>query len=90
VTIFLYAGYVMAAGAVLCASYAIAAGAVLYAGRAVAAGAGARGRRRVWVKGFADACYRNREVIVYCKDKEGVQKRKKVIASLVRVELRRS
>jgi hypothetical protein len=46
------------------------------------------------VKRFANACYKGEESIakdVVCpKDKESVQKRKGVIASLIEVELRRS
>jgi hypothetical protein len=45
------------------------------------------------VEGFADACHRGEEVVaegvVYRKDGEGEQRREKVIASPVRVELRR-
>jgi hypothetical protein len=49
------------------------------------------------VKGFADACRKSEEGVtegvasegvVYCEDREGVQRREEVIASLVRVELR--
>jgi hypothetical protein len=69
ITIFLYANYVIAAGAVLCADCAVTA-----------------------VKGFADACRKGEEGVakdVVChKDKEGKQRRKELIISLVRVELR--
>jgi hypothetical protein len=82
--------------------YVVAAGAVLYADCSVAAGADTH------VKGFADACYKDKEGVaegvasegvasegivsegVLCrKDREGEQRYKKVIASLVKVELRR-
>ena len=60
----------------------MAVSAVLCAGYAVAA-----------VKGFAGACYKGKEGvakgIVYRKDKEGERRREKLIASPVRVELRR-
>jgi hypothetical protein len=66
----------------------MAAGAVSYANYSVLAGADTR------VKGFADA-YRKGEKsttkgIVYYKDKKGKQKRKKIITSPVKAELRRS
>jgi hypothetical protein len=73
VAIFLYADYVVAAGVVLCA------------GCAVTANAGESDKRKVWVKGFVDAC---------CKDKEGVAKgviclKDREVISLIKVELRR-
>jgi hypothetical protein len=60
----------------------VAASAVLCASYAVAA-----------VKGFTGACYKGEEdiaeSIVYHKDKKGKQKRKKLITSLIKIELRR-
>jgi hypothetical protein len=60
----------------------VAAGAVLCAGCAVAA-----------VKRFAGACYKGEDSVakgVVCrKDEEGKQRREELIASSVRVELRR-
>jgi hypothetical protein len=47
----------------------------------VTAGAGARARKGVCVEGFADACR---------KGGEGVRRREEVVASPVRVGLRRS
>jgi hypothetical protein len=45
------------------------------------------------VKGFAGACYKGKkgvaEGVVYRKDREGEQRRKELVASPVRVELRR-
>jgi hypothetical protein len=80
--IFLYTGCIMAVSAVLYASCSVAAGAVLCAGYTMAV-----------VKGFADACYKGEEGVVkgiiYHKDKEGEQRRKKVITSLIKVKLRR-
>jgi hypothetical protein len=82
VAIFLYADYVVTAGVVLCASYA------------VAANTSVCGKRKVWVKRFADACCKSKEGIirgVICpKNKESVQSREKVVVSLIEVELRRS
>jgi hypothetical protein len=74
----------------------MAADAVLYADCFVAADAD------IYIKGFADACYKDEEGItkgialkgvvlksVLCyKDKEDKQRRKKVITSLVKVKLR--
>jgi hypothetical protein len=65
----------------------------------VTAGAGARGRKGVCVEGFANACRKGGEGIACCRDErvvacrrggEGVQRREEVVASPVRVELRRS
>jgi hypothetical protein len=68
--------------------YVVAAGAVLYADCSVATGA------NIYVKGFADACYKGEkgvaEGVVYYKDGEGEQGHKEVIISLVRIKLRRS
>jgi hypothetical protein len=78
-------------------SYVVTAGAVLYADCSVATGADTH------VEEFANVCYKNKkgvaegvvlegialEGIIYRKDKEGEQRRKEVITSLVRVELRR-
>jgi hypothetical protein len=56
-------------------------------------------KREVWVEGFADACckgeediacYKDKEVVVYCKGKKGVRRLKEVVASPVRVRLRQS
>jgi hypothetical protein len=62
------------------------AGIVSCAGYAVAADTSVCDKRKVWVKGFADACRKGEEGVakgVTCpKDKE--------VTSLVRVELRRS
>jgi hypothetical protein len=60
----------------------MAAGAVLYAGCAITA-----------VKGFANTYYKNKESVakgIICrKDREGKRRRKELITSLIRVELRR-
>jgi hypothetical protein len=62
------------------------AGVVLCAGCAVAADAGVCDKRKVWVEGFADACYKDEkgvaEGVTCSKDRE--------VTSLVKVELRRS
>jgi hypothetical protein len=66
------------------------------AGYVIAAGAGVFSKRKVWVKGFADAyyksvtCYKDKGVVACYKGEEGVRKRKEVVASPVRVGLRRS
>jgi hypothetical protein len=60
----------------------VAAGAVLCAGCAVIA-----------VKGFTNACHKDEkgiaEGVIYREDEEGKQRRKELIASLIKVELRR-
>jgi hypothetical protein len=70
VTISLYANYVVAASAVLCAGYTI-----------------------IVVKGFVGACYKGKEGVakgVVCrKDEEDKQRRKELVASLIKVKLRR-
>jgi hypothetical protein len=69
-------------------NYVVTAGAVLYADCSVTAGANTR------IKGFADACYKGEEGVaegvVCCKNEKDKQGREKVIASLVKVKLRRS
>jgi hypothetical protein len=74
VIIFLYTDYVMTAGVVSCAGYAMTADTSVY------------NRRKVWVKRFADACY---------KDEKGVAKgvtcpKNKEVTSPVKVKLRQS
>jgi hypothetical protein len=60
----------------------VTANAVLYAGYAMAA-----------VKGFASACYKGKEGVakgvVYREDREGEQRHKELVASLVKIKLRR-
>jgi hypothetical protein len=73
-TISLYVNCVVIANVVLCASYAVAANASVY------------NKRKVWVKKFADACY---------KSKEGIAKgiicfKNKEVTSLIKVKLRQS
>jgi hypothetical protein len=80
VAIFLYTGCVVTAGA------------VLYADCSVAAGANTHMKR------FVNTCCKGKEDvaknivlkdIIYCKDREGKQRRKDVITSLIKVKLRR-
>jgi hypothetical protein len=73
-TIFLYADYVITAGVVLCAGYAVAANTGIY------------NKRKVWVKRFADVCYKSKKDVA-----KGVTcPKNKKVTSLIRVELRRS
>jgi hypothetical protein len=62
--IFLYTDYVVAASVVLCAGYAVAANTNTY------------NKRKVWVKGFANACYKGKKDITkdvtYPKNKKDV------------------
>jgi hypothetical protein len=62
------------------------------------AGAGVCDKREVWVKRFADACYKgkggiacckNKGVITCCRGREDMRRLKRVVASLVKVRLRR-
>jgi hypothetical protein len=74
VAISLYANYVITAGVVSCAGYAVTADADVY------------NRRKVWVKGFADACYRGEEDVT----KGVTYPENKKVTSLIKVKLRQS